>query len=340
MNELLDDPDFAKTRLRALLCRGPLGFVDIGARGGVHPFVEPLAGATAVLGFEPDRPEARRLQSVLRRGPWARAELEPAALGGVEGPAILYRLSANTNDSLRPPNEALTRRYRMVKWREIGRTPLRTTTLDSVLFGRRAKQPHWGEFLKLDTQGTEHEILEGARRTLKERTVAVVCEVEFCALYAGQRLFSDVELLLRNQGFSFYGFTAFAFRGRKFLDKTRERGRERALHADAVFFKDPLPGGGAPDLSPRGRAIVFVCAALMGFHDYAVELARDLWSGPEARRLEAAVRRRAAVPPANSAAELAEAAGRASRDPERAHFALAGLVDRYRLQFSYDELVL
>ena len=42
----------------------PLGFVDVGARGGVHPLVEPLARRTAVLGFEP---AARRVRAAARR---------------------------------------------------------------------------------------------------------------------------------------------------------------------------------------------------------------------------------------------------------------------------------
>ena len=48
---------------------------------------------------------------------------------------------------------------------------------------------------------------------------------------------------LREWDFSFFGFTHLATRSRKGLDKHNTLGRERALWADAVFFKDPLPGG-------------------------------------------------------------------------------------------------
>src|SRR5262249_27536117 len=150
----------------------------------------------------------------------------------------------------------------------------------------RKAQKNWGEFIKLDTQGTEFEILQGARKTLKARTVAVLAEVEFCQAYAGQRLFSEVELLLRSLGFSFYGFTTFHVRSRKLLEKSREGGRERAFYADAVFFKDPLPGGppGAA-LSERGQRLLFCCALLLGYHDFALELALETWAkGPEAAR--------------------------------------------------------
>ncbi|MEW6272305.1 MAG: FkbM family methyltransferase, partial [Thermodesulfobacteriota bacterium] len=248
-DSLLRDPDFAASGPGATLRATPLGFVDVGARGGVHELVEPVAGATAVLGFEPAADECARLRAALATAsPWARCEIEPLALGARAGRAQLHVLSAPTNSSLRPPNEAFTRRYAMAKWRPLGREPLRVTTLDRVLFGARAREPFWGELLKLDTQGTEHEILRGARRTLRERAVGVVCEVSFCELYRGQRLFSEVELLLRRHGFSFYGFLSLHHRSRRALDKLRSAARERVLYGDAVFLRDPLPGG------PRPRA--------------------------------------------------------------------------------------
>ena len=97
-----------------------------------------------------------------------------------------------TNSSLRAPNQRFVDRYAMTKWHEVGQSPIETTTLDDVLFSRRAAEPDWGEAVKIDTQGTEYEILLGARRTLQERTLFLCVEVSFCELYCGQRLFSDV----------------------------------------------------------------------------------------------------------------------------------------------------
>lgn len=63
-------------------------------------------------------------------------------------------------------------------------------------------------------------ILEGAERTVRESALAIICEVEFCELYRGQKLFSDVEVFLRERGFSFFGFTHLATRSRKGLTNT------------------------------------------------------------------------------------------------------------------------
>ena len=62
------------------------------------------------------------------------------------------------------------------------------------------------DFLSLDTQGSEYEILLGARRVLRENVVAVVAEVEFHPIYCGQKLFGDVSRLLAECGYHFVDF--------------------------------------------------------------------------------------------------------------------------------------
>ena len=207
----------ASTILRLLGDR-PIGFVDVGARGGAHPLIEPVGQAVAVLGFEPDAAECERIRrdDALNRR-FARLEIEAAALSNTAGAAMLHHVAAPTNSSLRAPNPCFVDRYAMTKWHEVGQSPIETTTLDDVLFSGRAAEPDWGEAVKIDTQGTEYEILLGARRTLQERTLFLCVEVSFCELYCGQKLFSDVELLLREAGFSFYGFDRLFNRSRKTL---------------------------------------------------------------------------------------------------------------------------
>lgn len=341
-NGLADDPDFAASAPGRALAATPLGFVDVGARGGVHPLVEPLARHTAVLGFEPAADECARLRTELAHGsPWACCEIEPQALGERRGTADLHVLTAPTNSSLRHPNDDFTRRYGMAKWRVLDREPLETTTLDHVLFEERGEETFWGELLKLDTQGTEYEILDGARRTLAERTVAIVSEVSFCELYRGQRMFSEVEVLLRGLGFSFYGFTSLHHRSQRMLDKRTAAGRERLMYADAVFLRDPLPGGPASPLPTDARRlhVLFTSALLLGYGDFALELARATWAdGAERARIEALVQRASAHEP-TAAREAALALAEDVRTaPELANVAVGRFVDARRWCWNYDDV--
>ena len=341
ITDLAQHPAFAASAVGASLRARPLGFVDVGARGGIDGVVQPLASLTAVLGFEPDADECQRLRHSLQRGPWAAADVESWALSDRGGTAPLRLLAAATNHSLRPPSLPFTRRYQMVKFDEVGQTVVRTIELDTLLFGERREEWHWGELLKLDTQGTEYEILLGARRTLAERTVAVLTEVSFCQIYEGQKTFSDLDLLLREQGFSFYGFTSIHQRSRKQLNKTVESGRERLLWADAVFLKDPLAGGPAAPLGERGQHVLFASALLLGYYDFALELALATWAKhqpEEAERVRTLVSACAAQAPALAAGEVEKLWREVCASPRHANLAVGRFVDARRLWCDYDDV--
>jgi FkbM family methyltransferase len=325
------------TMLR-LLGERPIGFVDIGARGGVHPLVEPIGPAVAVLGFEPDEAECERIRrEVVPAGHYARLDIEAAALSNRSGPAVLHCLSAPTNSSLRAPNAGFLARYGMAKWREVGQSAVETTTLDDVLFSRRAAERDWGEALKIDTQGTEYEILQGARKTLRERTVFLCAEVSFCELYTGQKLFSDVELLLRESGFSFYGFDRMFNRSRKALDKRSHWGRERSIQADAYFFKDPFDkAGGAQAYDRRSLVVLAVFALMTGYHDFALELADALGAGGAELRQQIVAQ--SSFSADNSRRELQQLADAVDAQPAEANILVGKFVDRRRSWYDYFDI--
>ena len=78
------------------------------------------------------------------------------------------------------------------KFKEI---KVKTDTLDNVL-GHLDKV----DYMKLDTQGSEYEILEGGGELLK-KTKYVKCEVEFIELYKNQKLYDDIVSLMESYGF-------------------------------------------------------------------------------------------------------------------------------------------
>ncbi len=341
-DRLLRHPAFARSSIAESFRASPLGLVDVGARGSVDPVLTQLAGATSVLGFEPDEAEARRLRG--GASPiWAAFDIEPAALAERAGEARLYLAAEPNNHSLRRPNAAFTRRYAMEKFREVGSESLRAEALDAVIFGRRPPGIRHGELLKIDTQGTELEILRGAERVLAERTAAIVCEVEFAPIYEGQALFADVERWLRERGFCFFGFSEQHGRSRKSIDKRVGGGRERLLWSDAIFFRDPLAAAVVPEGNLRLADCLIVASVMLGFYDYALEVAE--WSAPARADGSACLdavgqvaRDFAALDPqaARDAARALAAATEA--DPERANILVGQFVDRRRKLHDYDDV--
>jgi FkbM family methyltransferase len=299
INALLNDPLFAGSVPAASLRSTPLGFIDVGARGVIHSVVAPLAGVTAVLGFEPDEAECTRLMSLQPHHPWARFDLDPLALAGTEGEKPFYVLAQPVNSSLLRPSADMARRYRIPGFEIARQILVRTRTLDSILFGDRATEGFWGEFLKLDTQGAELDIMQGAKRTLTERTVAAIVEVEFCPLYENQPMFPEVETYMRQFGFAFFGFRETSYRSAQLRHLLKQRGanwRERLFHADAIFFKDPLAPTKAV-LSDRAAHVLFACAMLLGYYDFALDVALETWArGDEAAQVRALAEKYAQAP--------------------------------------------
>jgi len=82
-------------------------------------------------------------------------------------------------------------------------------------------------FIKIDTQGSEWQVLNGGRETLK-RVCGVMLELSLVPLYDGQRLWSEIIDRLNSEGFTLWaiqnGFTN-PING-------------RTLQIDAIFFRD------------------------------------------------------------------------------------------------------
>ena len=92
--------------------------------------------------------------------------------------------------SLLRPDPSLPDRYPVLQaMREVAAAAVHLTTLAE--WARTEKMCDL-RFLKLDTQGSELAILEGAGRLLDD-CLGIEVEVEFAPLYIGQPLFTDVD---------------------------------------------------------------------------------------------------------------------------------------------------
>jgi FkbM family methyltransferase len=269
---IFDNPRFIESGLRDYFDANPLSFLDIGARGGVHDIVEPISKITSVIGFEPNIAECQRLmQNPLVINPWHTFSLEQVALFSDERQSNFFEVIEPNNSSIYEPNPVLTNRYGMGKWAVKGKSKIAVTTLDNVHKSKYGESQYSGEFIKIDTQGSEYDILKGAECLLKQTTVCVMVEVSFCELYKNQKLFSEVEIFLRNCGFSFYGFTAQHFRSCKLIDKRVHSTRERLIYGDAIFFKDPFDSNSSA-VNERSLKVLFILLLIFGHYDFAIEL--------------------------------------------------------------------
>lgn len=111
------------------------------------------------------------------------------------------------------------------------------TTLDTVRLDD-VREADGTDFLKLDAQGAEYDILANAPNLLAH-CLAVHTEIEFYPLYSGQPLGWEVWAVLDRAGFDLYWFDHLeAYRMRSCADPATLTAR-RLGWGDAVFFPKP-----------------------------------------------------------------------------------------------------
>ena len=116
--------------------------------------------------------------------------------------------------------------------------PVTTVTLDDIFIrGDGSLQPP--NFLSLDTQGSEYDILQGGIETLRKHVLGLELEVEFHPLYQNQKLFGDICDFLAMQGFHFVRFRDTFSEMSPFRADIGLRGEGFQISGDALFLKNP-----------------------------------------------------------------------------------------------------
>lgn len=175
--------------------------VDIGCRWGFAEKFTKGKGYFRVYGFDPDIEECQRLESLYKSDA---VSVVPLGLAGTAGKRTLYVTQEPACSSLLMPDPELTENYPALHCaRHISSIEVETVTLDDWA---KDNGVQFIDHIKVDTQGTELEILKGGINVLKNvRSLEV--EVEFNPIYLGQPVFSDVDLFLRSEGFVLWKLT-------------------------------------------------------------------------------------------------------------------------------------
>jgi FkbM family methyltransferase len=211
----------------------PTAIVDVGANpiDGDPPYKAMLAaGLCRVIGFEPQSAALARLEQT--KGPHENY-LPHALADGTE--RILHICALEGMTSLLVPDPAHLALFNLFPiWGTVKeRIPITTRKLDEI-----AEIAHL-DFLKMDVQGAEREILAHGRTKLKD-TVVVQTEVSFVSLYHGQPSFGEMDLVLRELGFlphSVIGTKIWPL-SPMVVGNEPNRGIRQLLETDMVYVRD------------------------------------------------------------------------------------------------------
>src|SRR3984893_19422027 len=174
----------------------PIVIADVGCRWGFAATWEQLGCRSRAIRFEPDEDECERLRKRYQDRPWV--DIVAHALGAKAGPATLHITREPACSSVyQPLDDGGDRHPRLEPQRLAARQQIELVTLDDWCARAGVNRV---DLIKLDTQGSELDVLRGAARTL-EGVVAVQTEVEFNRMYEAQPLFGDLDRFLRDHGF-------------------------------------------------------------------------------------------------------------------------------------------
>lgn len=242
----------------------PITAVDIGARGGIPVELGALREHLRLIAMEPDADEARRLEERLRSLGLRAFTVIPAAAGPEGGSFTLHVTRDPGRSSLLEPNAEVTNRYGEGREYEVvSKLPVRTRALAPLL---ERLAPDGLDFVKLDAQGFELEVLRTLSAAQLDRVLMIVTEVEFVELYRGQPLFRDVDREITARGFELFHLSrVFTNWG---SGRWRPYGRGQLQFADACYLRTRTA-----HLAPDALARLVVLARYYGFADYAAHLA-------------------------------------------------------------------
>lgn len=207
--------------------------VDVGAMKVGSDAYEKVAKefSCEVIGFEALPAECKKLNAMGLRG---RQFLSYVIGDG--SPQTLHECATAYNSSLLEPNMALLDQFTGFAelFRVVATSPVATRRLDDI------PEVAGADYLKLDVQGAELMVLDGAPETL--RSVLVVhIEAEFAPLYKDQPLFADIDMRMRSLGFVFHELRFVGKRPFKPFPVVKEKMVvSQMLWCDAVYVRDFL----------------------------------------------------------------------------------------------------
>ncbi len=261
----IDRTTFLETDAIKRLFTERINYVDIGARDGLLEFLKPFEQLLNTIFFEPDVEEFKQMQKKYEN---KKIQVINVAVSDSNSIKSLFLTKKRGGSSLLHPSGNM---IGLMAMGSEGTSRLSVENIVDVATQRLDEAVNYEdtriELLKIDTQGSEYEILSA----LGEHRPFLICaECATTEIYKGQRTLFAVGSLLENLGY----FPIHLMDGH-LLPQTLSNWRNSTqLYGDVIFV---------PDNSKSGRAIIdqdvekwFASLCMHGFMDFALWQLKEL----------------------------------------------------------------
>ena len=241
-----------------------LKLIDIGARGDSLPDLLVLAPFSHFVACEPETDAYTQLSGGQETGPWRNLTLirEAIATDPKQNRLNITREPGYTS-LLMPEPDVFGKYFSDNSYDVVSTEDVRIISLDDA-----SDKYNFTDacFIKVDTQGSELDILKSGKNLLRNSILGVYVEVEFHPFYKDQPLFSDVDAYLRSLGFSLFDLYKSSFRRVNYRSDLYSR--RQVVWAHAFYLKElPSEQSSALELSR-----LFALAMAFEHYDLAFDL--------------------------------------------------------------------
>ncbi len=261
----------------------PIVLVDGGASEGMQKNWNAARKYLDYIGFEPDRREYDRLEKLnsdrvkyFNIGLYKEKNVLNLNLAKRQQLSSVLTVK---DDFLREFPEA--ERFDVIK-----KVELEVDCLDNLY---RSGQIGSGDFIKLEVQGVELEVLEGAKRFIDENIVGMELGLCFVSCYHDQTLFADADTFLRDN--QFYLFDMQKVSWKRTVGTSLGKRKGQMILANVVYLKtikglrEIVSREGKDEEWRKAKILKAITVALLyGYRDYAMQIVisfENCFSGEE-----------------------------------------------------------
>lgn len=202
-----------------------LQVIDIGARYGLHPSLKPLQDRCEILLIEPDREEAKQLESQYSQSP--KTKVMAVALGTSKTPQLLYLRRHRglsgfydvgvSNAHLRSDDDQIEQVIEV-----------ETVPLMNVMTNKST-------ILKIDCEGADLDILKSAGSKI-DQIVGIRLEISLQPCWAGSHTFQEIHSFLSANNFEFLCFDTTPI-GEEWGTLPLPDSKKRFMGGDALYLR-------------------------------------------------------------------------------------------------------
>jgi FkbM family methyltransferase len=259
--------DKKKHIINKLLENNKINVIDIGCRGGGTPELFFLYKHINLIGFDADKDEVDNLNENKKiASQFNKVVFYNYALDGEEGMKTLYLTRSPGSSSLYRPSSKYTSLFNNSGFDVMSEVQLKTEKLDVVVEKEMIKDI---DFIKLDTQGTELNILKGAGKSLLPNILMVESEVEFQEMYENQPLFPELDIFLREHNFTLFYLNRVYQRIGTINSNKYGYSKGVLTFGDVLYVKSI---SASQDFTSEKIVKFIVLLANYGYYDYAREI--------------------------------------------------------------------